>query len=95
MCTFNNIGLLSRDRRESNLNSVFFPKFVGETKNYHELSAELASLAEYEKKCLSVSLEELESACGNQFRHVYRALKTYNNVFEYFADMYEMKKDLL
>ena len=94
MRILNDIGSLSRDRRESNLNPVFFPEFV-ETKNDYELGAELVSLVEYEKRCLSVSLEELESACGNQFRHVYKALKVYNNICEYFVDMYEMKKDLL
>lgn len=92
---FNDSGSLSRDQRESNLNSVFFPEFVGENKSDKELRGELVSLAKSEKRCLVGSLEELESACGSRFRHIYKAVKVYYNVCEYFTDMYEMKKDLL
>ena len=92
---FNDSGSLSRDRRESNLNSVFFPEFVGENKSDKEVRAELDALAMYEKRHLAKSLEELESACGSRFQQIYKAVKVYQNVCEFFTDLYEMRKDLL
>lgn len=92
---FNDSGSLSRDRRESNLNSVFFPEFIGENKSDKELRDELVSLAKYEKACLQASINELEGACGSRFRYIYKAVKVYCNVCEYFMDMYKMRKDLL
>ena len=92
---FNDVGSLSRDRRECNLNSLFFPEFMGENKSDIELRGELVSLAKYEKKSLEVSLGVLEKVCGSRFRRVYNTVALFYNVLEYFTELYEVKKDLL
>lgn len=92
---FNDSRGLARDRKEVNLNSVFFPEFAGENKSDDVLSKELISIAKYEKKCLAVSFRELEMVCGTRFRQVYDTVNVFYNLCEYYTDLYEMKKDIL
>ena len=86
---------LARDRLEINLNSVFFPEFAPENKSDDEFSRELAELAKYEKKCLSVSFRELKLVCGTRFRYVYKAVNVFYNLCEYSKDLYETKREIL
>lgn len=91
----NDSGSLSRDRRESNLNSAFFPEFLGKEKSDNQLCAELTSLSRYEARCLATSFEELEKVCGNRFRRIYNSVRVFSDLCDCFREMYEQRKDLL
>jgi hypothetical protein len=86
----NDYGSLSRDRREMNLNSVFFPEFEGETKSDEELCTELMSLVNYERKLLEASFEELKNLCAGS-PQVYETVRFFNAVIEFYNQVYERR----
>lgn len=91
----NDSGSLSRDRSEVNLNSLFFPEFIGERKGDSELRAELVDLAKYERRCFTTSLKELKRVCGDRFPQVYKAVRVYYYLCEYYTALYAARQDLL
>jgi len=88
---FNDYGSLERDRKESNLNSMFFPEFNGEGKSDTELRTELVRLTKYERKCLALSFDELKVACGDRHRRVYDMMRLFYNASEIYTEVYEVK----
>ena len=88
---FNDYGSLERDRKESNLNSMFFPEFHGEGKSDTELRTELVRLTKYERKCLALSFDELKAACGDRHRRVYDMMRLFYNASEIYTEVYEVK----
>lgn len=88
---FNDYGSLERDRKESNLNSMFFPEFNGEHKNDMTLREELVKLTKYERKCLALSFEELEEVCGDHHRRIYEMVRLFYNASEIYTEVYEVK----
>jgi hypothetical protein len=88
---FNDYGSLDRDRKESNLNSMFFPEFDGKGKSDTELRTELVRLTKYERKCLALSFEELATACGDRHRRIYDMVKLFYNASEIYTEVYEVK----
>jgi len=86
----NDYGSLSRDRKERNLNSMFFPEFQGEIKSDEELCAELMSLVNYERRVLEASLEELKSLCASSLQ-VYETVIFFNTVIEFYNQVYERR----
>ena len=88
---FNDYGSLDRDRKESNLNSMFFPEFDGKGKTDAELRTELVKLAKYERKCLALSFNELAAACGDRYRRIYDMTRLFYNASEIYTEVYEVK----
>ena len=88
---FNDYGSLDRDRKESNLNSLFFPEFEGTSKSDQQLRGELVKLTKYERKCLSLSFEELRLACGGQHKRVYDMTRLFYNASEIYTEVYEVR----
>jgi hypothetical protein len=86
----NDYGSLSRDRKEMNLNSMFFPEFNGETKSDGELCSELMGLVNYERRRLALSLEELKDLCGSS-PSVYKTVKLFEAVIEFYNQVYERR----
>lgn len=91
----NDYGSLARDRRDMNLNSVFFPEFAGENKDDKELRNELIKLARYEKESSTLAFGKLEKACGSRFRQAFKAVSLFYYSCEYYTDLYQIKNDLL
>ncbi len=80
----NDIGSLTRDLAEKNLNSVNFDEFnIGNTTSGWEATVkkELHAVADYERTCLDKSLADLE-------RLVDPKLSSYVNVFVKVTDLY-------
>lgn len=88
---FNDYGSLERDRKESNLNSMFFPDFEGELKSDKELQEELLTLTKYERKCLALAFEELKSACGESHRRIYEMIRLFYGASEIYTEVYEIR----
>jgi len=88
---FNDYGSLERDRKEYNLNSLFFPEFEGSQKAEKELRAELVRLTKYERKCLELSFEELKRVCGERHRRLYELLRLFYNASEIYTEVYEVR----
>jgi hypothetical protein len=88
---FNDYGSLDRDRKESNLNSLFFPEFGGDSKSDQQLRGELVKLTKYERKCLSLSFEELKLACGERNKRVYDMMRLFYNASEIYTEVYEVR----
>lgn len=86
----NDYSSLSRDRKEMNLNSVFFPEFEGDMKSDEELCVELMSLVSYERRLLDASFEELKPLCANSTK-VYETVRFFNIVLEFFNQVYERR----
>jgi hypothetical protein len=86
----NDYSSLSRDRKEMNLNSVFFPEFEGEKKSDEELCSELMSLVNYERRMLETSFGELKRLCAGS-PQVYETLRFFNSVLEFFNQVYERR----
>jgi hypothetical protein len=86
----NDYGSLSRDRKEMNLNSMFFPEFDGEMKSDEELCSELMSLVNYERRRLVSSFEELKVLCGSS-PNVYETVKLFETVIEFYNQVYERR----
>lgn len=88
---FNDYGSLDRDRKESNLNSLFFPEFDGNSKSDQQLRGELVRLTKYERKCLSLSFDELKMACGERHKRVYDMMRLFYNASEIYTEVYEVR----
>jgi hypothetical protein len=88
---FNDYGSLERDRAESNLNSMAFPEFEGEQKTESTLRAELVKLTKYERRCLALSFEELNKACGERYRRVYETTRLFYNASEIYTEVFEVR----
>jgi hypothetical protein len=88
---FNDYGSLERDRKEANLNSMFFPEFDGTEKAEKDLRAELIKLTKYERKCLRSSFTELKRVCGEQHRRVYEIARLFYNASEIYTEVYEIR----
>ena len=86
----NDYGSLSRDRKEMNLNSVFFPEFDGEMKADEELCNELMSLVNYEKRRLASSFEELKILCESS-PNVYETVRLFDTFIEFYNQVYERR----
>ena len=64
---YNDYGSLQRDRDEKNLNSTFFPEFeASRGKSDDELKRKLRRIADYERKCVELSLNELHQVATEQ-----------------------------
>jgi hypothetical protein len=90
---WNDYGSLSRDRKEVNLNSMFFPEFVGdnENKSDKELRMELERVANYEKRRLESSFTELEKVCGSEGSRVYGAVNIFSNITDIYNEIYRIR----
>jgi len=88
---FNDYGSLDRDKKEANLNSMFFPEFNGEDKDDKILRDELVNLTKYERKCLALSFEELKEACGERHQRIYDMVRLFYNASEIYTEVYEVK----
>jgi hypothetical protein len=86
----NDYGSLSRDRKEMNLNSVFFPEFDGDVKSDEELCTELMSLVNYERRLLEASFQELKTLCASSPK-VYETVRLYNAIIEFYNQVYERR----
>lgn len=86
----NDYGSLSRDRKEMNLNSVFFPEFEGDIKSDEELCHELMSLVNYERRLLDASFEELKRLCASSPK-IFETVRFYNAVIEFYNQVYERR----
>lgn len=86
----NDYGSLSRDRKEMNLNSMFFPEFNGEVKSDEELCNELMSLVNYERRRLESSFEKLKVFCGSS-PNVYETVRLFDAVIEFYNQVYERR----
>lgn len=88
---FNDYGSLERDRKESNLNSMFFPEFNGEQQSDGELRKELVTLANYERECLALSFDKLKRVCRERHRRIYEMVRLFYNASEIYNEVYEVK----
>lgn len=88
---FNDYGSLERDRKECILNSMFFPEFEGSQKAEKDLRTDLLRLTKYERKCLAMSFEELETVCGARHRRVYDMARLFYNASEIYTEVYEIR----
>ncbi|KAF2129174.1 Ent-kaur-16-ene synthase [Dothidotthia symphoricarpi CBS 119687] len=90
MCRLcNDFGSVDRDLLEGNLNSVDFPEFVN-VPSVLEKKRILAELAEYERRCLFHTLQELELAAtqsAKQANSIGQFNKRKVKVVRYFADV--------
>lgn len=86
----NDYGSLSRDRKEMNLNSMFFPEFEGQIKSDDELRTELMNLVNYERRLLEASFEELKSLCASS-PQIYETVRFFNTVIEFYNQVYERR----
>ena len=89
---YNDFGSLARDRLEQNLNSLNFTEFHGPNLRDSEeaLKARLFSLAAYERKCLELTLHELETLTNER---VMRFMRTFVNVTDLYGQIY-VEKDI-
>ena len=89
---YNDFGSLARDRLEQNLNSLNFPDFHEANKLDSEdvLKASLFDLAAYERKCLEMTLNELETLTDER---VMRFMRTFVNVTDLYGQIY-VEKDI-
>lgn len=88
---FNDYGSLARDRKDINVNSMFFPEFSGDSdKSDQELRMELERLATYEKQCFVVSFKELERLCGTE-AYICDVVQFFYNVVEFYSDLYRIR----
>ncbi|KAJ2994197.1 hypothetical protein NUW58_g1623 [Xylaria curta] len=86
---YNDYGSITRDRAEDNLNIINFPEFQGHPDEI-ALKENLASIAEYERRCLHASMAELRPLVSEKL-HV--ALTVFCHTAEMYNQMY-MLKDL-
>ncbi|KAI1273003.1 hypothetical protein F5Y07DRAFT_277545 [Xylaria sp. FL0933] len=84
---YNDYGSIVRDRDENNLNSVNFPEFRGHLDDT-ALKKHLASIAEYERSCLHVSMAELRPLVSDG---LYAALTVLCETAEMYNQMYVLK----
>jgi hypothetical protein len=83
---FNDYASVERDRKESNLNSLFFPEFDAKG-----IGGDFLKLAEYEKKYLLLKYEDLKSICGDGHRNVYDVAWMFYNATELHNEIYKLR----
>ena len=91
MCRmYNDYGSLMRDRLEKNLNSFNFPEFGsgGKAEADERLKERLFGLAQYERKCLEMSLGELQKVSSDE---TIKILKMFCNVTDTYGQIYVLK----
>lgn len=94
---YNDYGSLARDLDESNLNSLNFPEFSGKDGGIteQEAKAQLMSIAEHERHCLSVALDqldnELSSSSGRNNGKWMSAIRFFVNVTDLYGQIYVVK----
>ncbi|KAI0474455.1 hypothetical protein F4859DRAFT_483249 [Xylaria cf. heliscus] len=84
---YNDYGSITRDRDEDNLNSINFPEFQGNV-DERVLKENLKSIAEYERRCLHVSMAELQPLIT---KNLFTALTVLCETAEIYNQMYVLK----
>ena len=95
----NDLGSVTRDRKEKNLNSVDFPEFrVADDRQGPKAADEkyqLSQIIEYERKCCKLALENLEqlgkSGSSGRKEGAARPLKFYFFITDIYNDVYSMR----
>ncbi|KAG4222289.1 hypothetical protein PC116_g29236 [Phytophthora cactorum] len=93
---YNDYGSLARDTDQSNLSSLNFPEFAGSAKNgEQQAKAQLMNIAEYERRCLDVALNELEDEIlggdGGSKGKWMSAIRLFVNVTDLYGQIYVVK----
>lgn len=86
----NDYGSITRDRKEANLNSIFFPEFFGDSKSDQKLREELDRVARYESRCFISAFKELGRVCGRQ-SPVFRIVDFFRRITEIYNNVYRMR----
>ena len=102
---YNDYGSLTRDRLETNLNSINFPEFCDRSENSNtgcddkapnqdafeqELKSKLLRLTEYERDCYKLALSRLNEMLE---KRVMKALTSFSNTAELYGQIY-VKRDI-
>lgn len=89
---YNDIGSMSRDREENNLNSLDFPEFCRGQDPQKDviLKAQLYQLASHERKCLDMAIDGLKPT---NTKLMERFLQTFVAVTDLFGQIY-VEKDI-
>ncbi|KAF2706117.1 Ent-kaurene synthase [Pleomassaria siparia CBS 279.74] len=87
MCRqYNDYGSLGRDQEERNLNSLNFPWFRGNT--VEDAKRSLMGLAEYERRCMMLSLDQLRTVVEDR---TWRAIRAFVDVTDLYGQIYVLK----
>ncbi|KAI8948370.1 hypothetical protein F4801DRAFT_557080 [Xylaria longipes] len=84
---YNDYGSIARDRDEDNLNSINFPEFQGNI-DERDIKENLKIIAEYERRCLYVSIAELRPLVT---KNLFAALTVFCETAEIYNQMYVLK----
>lgn len=84
---YNDYGSIARDRDEDNLNSINFPEFQGNI-DERDIKGNLKIIAEYERRCLYVSIAELRPLVT---KDLFAALTVFCETAEIYNQMYVLK----
>ena len=94
---YNDYGSLQRDRKEMNVNSIFFPEFVGiETSTDLQKKKQLKNISEYEQQAFQQAFNELckvinEHSDKVKRRQICDAVRLFYHVNEIYTEVYELK----
>lgn len=89
----NDIGSLSRDLNERNLNSVNFPEFVPSQATDAELKYSLSKVADFERRRFETAMEHLQELCRSGRERVFQLFLLYSNTVRFYGQLH-MLKDL-
>lgn len=88
----NDLGSLTRDREEQNLNSANFPEFGAATSN-QGLKDRILWLADYERDCMNMALERLQrlSQGSERQRRIFQVIQMFCNITDLYGQIYIVK----